>query len=145
MRKRNVVLLIVLMLVIPALLSGCFLWPKKAELALGFNPNQVPLNAPVTVIETLQELNGVGVRLNYVKEESLDQWDNIIGGYEREGPAAESIIQSFFGTTYISRKGELSCSYGFVSNSPLKRILTYGGIDDNGNTVRTSAELLAGL
>ena len=97
------------------------------------------------MVVTLHELNGVGVSLNYVKEESFDQWDNNTGGWEREGAAAESIFQGRFGTTYIPGNGELSCSYGLVTSTPQRVVLTYGGTDDNGNEVRASAEVLYGL
>jgi len=145
MRKRNLILLILFVVVVPVLLSGCFLWPKEAVLTLGFNPNQAPLNTPVIVIETLRELNGVGVSLNYVKDEWFDQWDNIINSWEWEGAAAELIFQGQFGTTYIPGNGELSCSYGWVFGTPQRWVYTYGGTDDNGYTVRVSAEALFGM
>lgn len=145
MRKRNLILLILFMVVVPVLLSGCFHQPKEAVLTLGFNPNQVPLNTPTTAIETLRELNGVGVSLNYFKEEWLDQWGTITGGWEWEGAAAELAFQNQFGTTYIPGNGELSCSYGWSCGAPQKWVRTYGGTDDNGNTVRVSAEVLFGM
>ncbi len=144
MRKRNLIL-IVLMVVVPVLLSGCFLWPKEAVLSLEFNPNQVPLNTMVSVVETLHELNGVGVSLNYFKEEFFDQWGAITGGLEQEGAAAESTFQFLFGTSYIPGNGELSESYGWSFGQPQRWVRTYRGIDDNGNTVRVSAEVLFGM
>ena len=145
MRKRNLILLIVFMVVIPVLLSGCFHRPKVAVLTVEFNPNQVPLNTWVTVVETLRELNGVGVSLNYFKEEWFDQQGNITDGWEREGAAAESMFQSVFGTSYIPGNGELSRSYSGGTATPVKLVRTYRGIDDNGNTVRASGKLLFGL
>ncbi len=141
MRKRNLIL-IVLMVVVPVLLSGCFLWPKEAVLTLGFNPNQVPLNTPVHIIVTLRELNGVGVSLNYIKVEWFDQWGSIIGGWELEGAGAETWIQNELGATYIPGNGELSCSYSWIVSILQRFVYTYGGTDDNGNEARVSAEIL---
>jgi len=144
MRKRNLILLIVLVLVIPVLLSGCFLWPKKAVLEFGINPNKVPLSTTITLTYTLRELNGVGVSLNYMKYEIFNQWNQIIGGWEQEG--AEFKFQNWFGSSYIPGNGELSYSNpsGNVL-SPQRHVFTCGGTDDNGNTVRVSAEILYGL
>ena len=142
MRKRNLILLILFMVVVPVLLSGCFHQPKVAVLTLGFNPNQVPLNTPTTVIETLRELNGIGVSLNYAKEEWFDPGGNIIGGWEQEGAGAEIWFQNEFGATYILGNGELSFLFVWVPSILQKFIYTYGGTDDNGNTVRASAEVL---
>jgi len=100
---------------------------------------------PVTVTETLRELNGVGVSLNYMKEEGFDQWGLVIGGFELEGAGAGSIIQAQFDTTYIPGNGVLSRTYSWwPTSTPRRWVYTYGGIEDNGYTVRASAEMSFG-
>ena len=144
MRKRNLILLILFMVVVPLLLSGCFHRPREAVLTLELSPNPAPLNTSVMVVERLRELSGVGVSLNYVKEEIYDQWGISIGGWEVQGPAAELIFQGSFGTFYISANGELSRTYAYSTGIQTRWVRTYGGIDDNGYTVGASAEIIFG-
>ena len=145
MRRRKLILLSMLMAVVPVLLSGCYLWPRYAILRLGFSPNWVPLNTPVLVTETLREVNGVGVHLNYFKEEWIDEWGVITGGWEWKDAAAEFAFQTIFGTSYIPGYGELVYSSTCSSSQPQKWVRTYGGRDHNGNTVIASAEILFGM
>lgn len=141
-----------LFLVIPLALalSGCrgggdhhyFLDTKTADLILTITPTVVYIGHRTNQKIALRELNGVGVNLDYTEWLHYNESGQLISHDVKTGKEAEEGFDKTFGTHYLIPWGSL-----FKTRSVLfgpgflgKHIQTMGGKDNNGNTVRASAE-----
>ena len=146
MRNSKVIILLLLLAVTPILLGGCSLLPEKektAILSLRISPSVVSVGQTLNLTFTLQEHEGVGVTLNFLREEGYDQTNNLLWDIEFTDQQAQGIFQNIFGTHYIPGYGTLSAMTPSLLTSALpgRGVCIFGGIDDNGHSVEASAEL----
>ena len=92
---------------------------------------------------TLREHEGVGVTLNFLREEGYDQANNLLWDIEFTDQQAQGIFQNIFGTHYVTGHGILSGMTPSLLTSafPGRGVCIFGGIDDNGHSVEASAEV----
>jgi len=145
MRNSKVIIVLFLLGMVPILLGGCFLFPEKtrAVLSLNISPNVVSIGQTLNLTFTLREHEGVGVTLNFLREEGYDQANNLLWDIEFTDQQAQGIFQNIFGTHYVIGHGILSGMTPSLLTSafPGRGVCIFGGIDDNGHSVEASAEV----
>jgi len=109
MRNSKVIIVLFLLGMVPILLGGCF-FPEKtrAVLSLHISPNVVSVGQTLNLTFTLREHEGVGVTLNFLREEGYDQANNLLWDIEFTDQQAQGIFQNIFGTHYVTGHGILS-------------------------------------
>jgi len=128
--------LLFLLIPLTLALTGCFnnsdfRGSKTANLTLTITPTTVYIGRATNMKITLRETNGVGIGLDYWA------WHSVKTGYE-----AEKYFDGLFGMHYLLPWGTLESSRLYITErQPTgKRVVTMGGEDSNGNTIRASAE-----
>ena len=144
MRNSKVIIVLFLLGMVPILLGGCF-FPEKtrAVLSLNISPNVVSVGQILNLTFTLREHEGVGVTLNFLREEGYDQANNLLWDIEFIDQQAQGIFQNILGTHYVTGHGILSGMTPSLLTSafPGRGVCIFGGIDDNGHSVEASAEV----
>ena len=127
--------LLFLLIPLALALTGCFNdsdWrdTKTANITLIITPTVVYIGRATNMKITLQETNGVGIRLDYWA------WHSVKSGYE-----AEKHFDGVFGIHYLLPWGTLESDRLYITERTVgERIVTMGGEDGNGNSVRASAK-----
>ena len=139
LRRKNIYILIIAVLLILISLSGCT-GVKTANLEISFDPNPVYCeNDHLYWDVIISETNGIGV---YLKNITIDTYvgDDYIGNYHIFD---ESWMEGAFGTSYLSASSvNYSSGIGSCDGNvgvTLKYEVT--GIDDNGHQVEATADL----
>jgi len=128
--------LLFLLIPLALALTGCFGktdWrdTKTANLTLTITPTTVYIGRATNMKITLGETNGIGVNLNYWA------WHSVKTGYE-----AERHFDGVFGMHYLLPWQTLESNRLYITErEPVgERVVTMGGEDSNGNSVRVSAK-----
>jgi len=125
--------------------SGTEATNEVGELVVSVSPPTVRVGRAVTV--TVLEAGGVGVTLDYSRSELklVDASHRVVDSvvYEASGEEARASFIGAFGTDYIPPHGRLSAESVTTGEGSISEVvqifvrLTVGGIDDNGNIVRS--------
>jgi len=140
LRRKNICILIIVVLLILINLSGCT-GVKTANLEISFDPNPVYCeNDHLYWDVIISETNGIGVNLKNI---TIDAYvgDDYIGN---DHILDESWMEGVFGTSYLSASSSVNYSSGkgpCDGNVGVTLKYEVTGIDDNGHQVEATAEL----
>lgn len=142
--QKKIWALLILAVILMVVLSGCggVTGPKKAKVNVTISPNPVPYSIEDEGWKynlILEETKGIGVTLNSLIFDSYNQNDEIIHTtsiYEAEGGG----ITQGFGSNYLAAFSSLQATV-LHTGSGIYSILTFEGIDDNGNPIETTGRV----
>jgi hypothetical protein len=140
LRRKNICILIIVVLLILISLSGCT-GVKTANLEISFDPDPVYCeNNELAWRVIISETNGVGVNLKTIVED-LYVGDDYIGN---SLTGNEAWIEEAFGTSYLSAFSSMGFNARWSpceGNTGITIKYKVTGIDDNGYQVEATAEL----
>ena len=140
LRRKNICVLIIVVLLILISLSGCT-GVKTANLEISFDPNPAYCeNNGLHWRVIISETNGVGVNLKTIVQD-VYVGDDYIGNFSTSN---EAWIEEELGTSYLSAFSSMGFNAGCSQCEGNTGITIKGkvtGIDDNGRQVEATADL----
>ena len=140
LRRKNICILIIVVLLILISLSGCT-GVKTANLEISFDPNPVYCeNDGLYWRVIISETNGVGVNLKTIVQD-VYVGDDYIGNFYTSN---EAWMEKVWGTSYLSAFSSMDFNAGCSpceGNTGITIKCKVTGIDDNGRQVEATADL----
>ena len=138
--RKNICILIIVVLLILISLSGCT-GVKTANLEISFDPNPVYCeNDHLYWRVIISETNGVGVNLKTIVQDAYIG-DDYIGNWYTNN---EAWIEEQLGTSYLSAFSSMDFNAGMGTcegNTGIAIKCKVTGIDDNGNPIEATGRV----
>jgi len=140
LRRKNICILIIVLLLILISLSGCT-GVKTANLEISFDPNPVYCeNNGLHWRVIISETSGVGVNLKTIVQD-VYVGDDYIGNFYTSN---EAWIEEELGTSYLSAFSSMGFNAGMSpceGNTGITIKCKVTGIDDNGNPIEATGRV----
>jgi hypothetical protein len=140
LRRKNIYILIIAVLLILISLSGCT-GVKTANLEISFDPNPVYCeNNELHWRVIISETSGVGVNLKTIVQD-VYVGDDYIGNFHTSN---EAEIEEWWGTSYLSAFSSMDFNAGMGTcegNTGITIKCKVTGIDDNGNPIEATGRV----
>ena len=140
LRRKNICILIIVVLVILISLSGCT-GVKTANIEISFDPNPVYCeNNELHWRVIISETSGVGVNLKTIVQDVFIG-DDYIGNFYTSN---EAWIEDELGTSYLSAFSSIDFNAGMGTcegNTGITIKCKVTGIDDNGNPIEATGRV----